>query len=242
MRKVPVCVALSGLITFGAAVARADNLDSLVKSEPAASARSEDATQNAQKAPSPTAEVDKPAERRGGVVLGFNVGVGLSGSSGYPNNSNYIGDPNYYAASGLMTGSGGSFFLMGALSDYLSFGFWFGLAKFGNGQWYSSGGGGGLRLEIFPLYPLGQAFRDLGVATQVGIGKSALVYKDEAGVTSSGVGSFLSGGVFYEFWLFKALGGHFAGGPNLEYDAIFSEAAERHGALLGIRFLWYGGK
>jgi hypothetical protein len=147
-----------------------------------------------------------------------------------------------------MTGSGGTFFLMGALTDYLSFGFWGGQAKFGNGQWYSSGGGGGLRLEVFPGYSLGGPFRDLGVSAQVGIGATTLVNKQigtAAGapaIDQTGVGSFLAVGAFYEFWLVKALGGHFAIGPNLEYDTIFSESMERHGAMLGVRFLWYGGK
>jgi hypothetical protein len=189
----------------------------------------------------PPPEVDKPAERRSGAVLGLSYGAGLGSSSGYPNDSSLIGDPSDYSASGLMAGSGGSGFVMGALSDYLNFGFWFGAATFANAHWHSTGQGGGFRLEIFPLFGLGRGFRDLAAFTQVGIGATKLEQKS-TGATSTGVESFVSAGVFYDFWLCRGMGGHFGLGPSLEYDAIFSESMERHGALLGARFAWYGGR
>jgi hypothetical protein len=192
-------------------------------------------------APTPIT-VDPPNERRGGFVIGLATGAGVAGSSGYPNDSNYIGVPSYYAASGLMAGYGGGLFIMGALTDYLSFGFWFANSTFENGSWQSKGQGGGLRLELFPLYGLGGLFRDLGAFTQVGIGATTLTYTEKSGISYNGVGSSIGAGVFYEIKLARALGGHFAIGPSLEYDAIISQPMERHGALLGARFLWYGGK
>jgi hypothetical protein len=225
-----------------APVARADDLDSLVK--PVAPPTPTDTTP-----PPPGDEpaadhgplVDKPAERRAGVVLGLTFGVGLGSSSGYPNDSTLIGDPADYSASGLMAGSGGSAFVMGALSDYLNFGFWFGSTTLQNSKWHSTGEGGGFRVEMFPLFGLGRGFRDLGAFAEFGIGATGLDPKS-TGVISKGLESFLGAGVFYEFWLFHGLGGHFALGPSLEYDAIVTESMERHGALLGARFLWYGGK
>lgn len=190
----------------------------------------------------PAADLDKPAERRAGVVIGLFYGGGLASSAGYPNDENFIGNPDYYSASGLMAGSGGSVFVMGALADALSFGFWFGAGFSDNSTWHSRAEGGGLRLELFPLDWLGRGFRDLGVFTQVGIGGTELVYKPKPWVTSDGVASSLGAGVFYEIKLASALGGHFAIGPSLEYDAIVSEPIERHGALLGARLVWYGGK
>jgi hypothetical protein len=185
--------------------------------------------------------VDKPAERRSGVALGFTYGAGLGSSSGYPNQSALIGDPDDYSASGLMGGSGGSVFVMGALSDYLNFGFWFGATTLANEKWRSTGQGGGFRVEVFPLFALGRGFRDLGAFAVLGIGATALERKSTDTI-SNGLESFLGAGVFYEFWLFRGLGGHFALGPSLEYDAIVTEPMERHGALLGARFLWYGGR
>jgi hypothetical protein len=243
MRRAPSLFATTFAVLLASPGARADNYDTLVKpAEPP-----EGADQTAGKtaplsSPAPPPDFDKPAQRRSGFVIGLTYGAGLAGSSGYPNNSNDIGDPGYYAASGWMAGFGGSVFVMGALTDWLNFGFWGGSATFGNGQWHSTGGGGGFRLEIFPVYSLGRAFRDLGAYTEVGIGSTTLSPKNDPSDVRSGVGSFLAAGVFYEFWLAKALGGHFAMGPDLRYDAIFSEPMERHGAILGLRFLWYGGK
>jgi hypothetical protein len=232
-------------VVLGSRTARADNYDTMVT--PARPAENEEAPASPpptgrRPIPAPPLDLDKPAERRSGFVVGLTYGAGLAGSSGYPNNSNDIGEPGYYAASGLLAGAGGSAFIMGALADWLNFGFWFGTATFGSGQWHSTGGGGGLRLEIFPLYAMGGRFRDLAAYTQVGIGSTTLVLKDDPDNVRTGVGSFLAGGIFYEFFLAKVLGGHLAWGPDLQYQAVFSEPLERHGALLGLRFLWYGGR
>jgi hypothetical protein len=236
MRRTPLlhATACSAFLTGSAALA--DNYDTLVV---APSPRPGDGDESAPKPVAPN--FDKPAQRRSGFVIGLTYGVGTASSSGYPNDQNFIGDPTYYGASGVLFGTGGSGFIMGALSDWLTFGFWFGSATSGNKVAHSTGAGGGLRLELFPLYSLGGALRDLGAYTEVGIGSAKLTFKDDPGNPQTGVGSFLAGGLFYEFWLAKALGGHFALGPDLRYDAIFSEPLERHGITLGLRFLWYGG-
>jgi hypothetical protein len=243
MRSAPSLLATASAVLLASPGARADNYDTLVKTpEPAEGADQTPGKTTSLSSPAPPPDLDKPAERRSGLVIGITYGAGLAGSSGYPNNSNYIGAPGFYASSGWMVGSGGNVLVMGALTDWLNFGFWGGAATFGNGQWHSTGGGGGFRLEIFPVYSLGGAFRDVAVYTQVGIGSTTLAPKDDPSDVRSGVGSFLAAGVLYEFWLAKALGGHFALGPDLQYDSIFSEPMERHGAILGLRFLWYGGK
>jgi hypothetical protein len=235
MRRALSVLATACTVWLECSAARADNYDTLVTPS--------HSTEGADEVKLPSPDLDQPLpQRRSGFVVGLTFGAGLASSSGYPNNSNFIGDPNYYSASGTMFGSGGSGYLMGALSDWLNFGFWFGTATFSKGNWRSKGGGGGFRLELFPLYSLGGALRDLGAYTEVGIGSTTLTYSRQDAIDDTGVGSFLAGGVFYEFWLTKALGGHFALGPDLRYDAIFSEPMERHGAILGLRFLWYGGK
>jgi hypothetical protein len=213
----------------------------------AASAQVSGASQAvAQPAPGATVDAttafDPPPSRRSGIVIGTSLGVGLAGASGYPNDSTKVDDPQYYAASGFMTGGGGSVFVMGALADYVSFGFWFGLQRYGNGDWSSTGGGGGFRVEAFPLFYAVPALKDLGVLTQLGIGKATLDPKRGDYPGAEGLQSFVGAGAFYEWSLFKMLGGHFAGGPSLEYDAIFSRSIDRHGALLGARLVFYGGK
>jgi hypothetical protein len=183
-----------------------------------------------------------PSERRGGVVLGLSAGAGLAGSSGYPNSATKIGDPAFYSSSDLMAGSGSSLFIMGALTDYLNFGLWFGQARFDSSHWHSTGVGGGFRIEAFPLLTLVPKLADLAVFTQLGIGSTTLATKLPGNFPSAdGAQSYLSAGVFYEWSLFKALGGHVAGGPSLEYDVTTTPSIERHGALLGGRIAFYGG-
>ena len=181
------------------------------------------------------------AKDRSGVVVGFAAGYGLAGASGFPNESSKIDDPAYYSSSDLLSGAGGSGFVMGALTDYVSFGFWAGGATFESAHWRSTGGGGGVRVELFPLYGVFPKLKNLGIATQFGFGVSRLTSKVGDYPSANGSQSFASAAVFYEVPLFKLSGGHVALGPNLEYASIFSPAYERHWAMLGLRVAFYGG-
>jgi hypothetical protein len=187
-------------------------------------------------------ELTKPAERRSGVVLGFGVGLGLAGASGYPNSASKIGVPAYYDGSDVMGGWGGGVFLQGALTDWLNFGFFYKRANFRSGQWSSYGGGGGVRVDLFPLYRLYPPLRDLGVSGQFGIGTATLSPISGDREASTGTESFIGAGVFYEFFLGRGLGGHFAAGPTFEYDAEITQSNERHGALFGGRVVLYTGR
>jgi len=212
----------------------------------AADAASEASAPAAAGAPAP-ADKAAPAssmdtrERRDGLVIGLMGGYGLGGASGYPNAASKIDDPNYYSASDLLVGNGSSLFIMGALADYANVGFWFGGGVFESKHWRSTGGGAGLRVELFPLYILYPKLRDLGVVGQFGIGSSKLESKIGDYPAAVGTQSFLGVGLFYEFKMFRALGGHAAGGPSFEYDVIASRSMERHGAMLGGRIAFYGG-
>lgn len=180
-------------------------------------------------------------ERRAGVVLGFSFGLGLAGASGYPNAASKIGDPAYYDGSDVMAGGGGSLFFMGALNDWLDFGFFYGRANFRSGQWNTYGGGGGVRVEVFPLYRYYPRLRDLGAFGQFGIGTDTLSPVDGSREASSGTQSLLGVGVFYEFSLGKGLGGHFVAGPSFEYDVEATQTNSRECALLGGRVALYTG-
>src|SRR4051794_32861117 len=70
------------------------------------------------------------AERRAGIVIGVAPGVGFAGASGYPNNLTLIGNPNFYSESPLLVGHSTTYFLMGAFTDYLSFGPMVNIARF----------------------------------------------------------------------------------------------------------------
>ena len=186
-----------------------------------------------------------PARFRTGLVLGLSAGGGIAGASGYPNDATKIGIPTYYAATGAMAGTSATVLVMGALSDYLNFGFWFSHATFQNADWHSAGNAGGLRVDAFPLVgldsPLYSRLSGLGLFGQFGIGGGHFVSTVPNGPASSGTQSFVAVGALYEWSFGKVLGGHFAVGPSLEYDAIFSQPFERHGLLASARLVFYGG-
>jgi hypothetical protein len=180
-------------------------------------------------------------ERRNGVVLGFQTGVGFGGARGYPNSPRLIGDPAYYSSTPLMVGSSSSIFLMGALADWVSFGPMVSWATFENDKWRSTGFGVGFRLETFPLVSLAPALADTSLYTQLGIGSTELRTKAPGYPDADGTQSFLGVGVHHEFRLVKLLGGHLAMGPHVEYDVIRSESITRNWLTVGLRFAWYGG-
>jgi hypothetical protein len=188
-----------------------------------------------------TADLDGPAKLRSGIVIGTSLGVGLGAASGYPNDSTKIGDPRYYSASGAMTGASESVLLMGALADTFTFGFWFGHAAYSNGDFHSGGYAGGLRIEAFPLVRLYPKLDGLAAFGQFGIGGASLTSKTPGVPEAQGTQSFVSGGAFYEWPIWRVLGGHLAAGPSLEYDAMFSTSISRQGLVASLRLVFYGG-
>jgi hypothetical protein len=189
----------------------------------------------------PVASLPSSHEYRSGLAMGFSYGAGLAGASGYPNNSQEIGNPDYYSASGLMAGSYTQIFVMGALSDYLNFGFWYAHSSLHNGDWQSTGDGGGFRIELFPLVGLVPALHGFGVLANLGIGSGTLTSTDPALPQAGGTQSFGGIGLFQEWAFGHLLGGHFAVGPALEFDAIWTRPFEQHGLVGSARLAFYSG-
>jgi hypothetical protein len=194
---------------------------------------------------SSTSPPSPPATRRGGLLLATTFGQGLYATSGYPNAADKIGDPKYYAASGAMLGGGFNIFIMGALTDVINFGFWFGGSTAENDHWRSSGGGGGFRVDAFPFALMKgerkDPLKDLGFFGQFGLGTVKLEAKHGKSPGADGAESFVAAGVFLDLKIVRMLGGHLALGPQLEYQAITSTAAERHGGAFAVRVAFYGG-
>jgi hypothetical protein len=185
---------------------------------------------------------DEPATRRSGVVVGTAIGYGLASANGYPNNATLIGTPAYHSSSNLMQGVNTSFLVMGALTDYVSFGFWLGSGTAQSSEWRSTSFGIGFRVEAFPLYRLFPTLRDLGLSTRLGYGHASLASKVSADRPSAvGAQSYIGGGVFYEFPIAKFWGGHLAGGPSLDLDVIDAASIDRITTMLSGRFVFYGG-
>ncbi len=180
-------------------------------------------------------------EYRSGLVVGMSFGGGIGGASGYPNNSQQIGDPAYYSASGLMGGTYQQLWVLGAFSDYVSFGFWFGTDSLRNGDWRSTGNGIGFRLEAFPLVSLVPSLHNLAIFANLGVGTGKLTSVDPNLPEANGTQSFGGIGIFHEWAFGHVLGGHFAAGPALEFDAIWSQPFEQHGLVASGRIAFYGG-
>lgn len=187
--------------------------------------------------------VDLPAAHkyRSGLVAGFSLGAGLGGASGYPNNSQLIGNPDDYSASGWMGAGMGQIFVLGALSDYVSFGFWYGHTQLRNGDWHSTADGGGFRLELFPLVDLFPMLHGLGLLANLGVGSGKLTSDNQALPQASGTQSWGGIGVFHEWSFWDGRFGHFAFGPALEFDATWSQPFEQHGLVASARLAFYGG-
>ena len=180
-----------------------------------------------------------PHHVRSGLVVGTSLGGGLGGASGYPNNLTQIGDPDFYSASGWIPGTSETLFVMGALTDYFSFGFWFGHSLYQSHDWHSNMDGGGLRLEAFPLAVVYPSLSGLGLMAEFGLGSADLVSKDTQSPEAKGTQSVIGAGAFYEWSFWNALGGHFAAGPSLEYDALWSQPLEQHGFVASLRLAFY---
>ncbi|MDP9034219.1 MAG: hypothetical protein M3O50_05390 [Myxococcota bacterium] len=186
-------------------------------------------------------DLEAPHRLRSGLVLGLTLGAGLGSASGYPNDTTLIGDPRFYSASGAMLGTSEDVFVMGALTDYVSVGFWYGHAISSNGEWKSTGDGGGVRVDVFPFIGVSRYLTGLGVLARFGLASGSLSRKATATTVSEGTQSFGAAGAFYEWAFGRLLGGHFGVGPGLEYDAIWSQAFERHGLIATARVAFYGG-
>lgn len=180
------------------------------------------------------------SERRNGVVLGFSHGLSFMGSSGYTNSPRLIGNADYYSSTPLMIGQATSIFLMGAFTDYVSFGPMISWANFENDAWRSTGFGVGFRVEAFPLLRILPALADTSVYSQLGIGSTQLRAKGNY-PDADGTQSFIGVGVHHEFRLARLTAGHLALGPQVEYDVITAPSIERHWLTVGLRVAWYGG-
>jgi len=189
----------------------------------------------------PVTQLPAAHRYRSGIAVGLSLGVGVGSASGYPNNSQDIGDSAYYSAGGFMAGGMGQIFIMGALSDYLSFGFWYGHTDLRNSDWRSVGNGGGFRLEIFPLVDLVSQLQGLGVLANLGIGSGNLYTPNPQLPEANGTQSFGGIGLFHEWGFGYGHDGHFAFGPAVEFDAIWSQPFEQHGVIASARLVWYGG-
>jgi hypothetical protein len=189
------------------------------------------------------------AERRSGFAVGLSTGFGFGASNGYPNDPKKIGRRAHYTESGIGFANYGGLWLGGALADSFNFGIGFGGGDImfttytdatGQERTYGHPAGGILfHADVFPLYSMGGAWRDLGLQLEAGTGGAQTIDdEDDTKIFIDGAGAgSISGAVFFEAkqaWKIRMapyLGGHY----------MFSETVRRPTMLVGFRAVLYTG-
>jgi hypothetical protein len=177
-----------------------------------------------------------PAERRSGFSFGLSGGLAVGSASGFPNDVSKIGLPEFEAETGFGASTGGALWLGGALADWLTVGIGtFGGGVSGNGL-SATGGAFHARVEAFPLFYRGGAWKDAGVLFTAGLG--GYTVKRGTETVAEGEGTSAVGlGVFFEPWRFW----QFSTGPQVEYGHQFSRSLSAHTLVIGWRTAFYGG-
>ena len=176
------------------------------------------------------------ATRRSDLILGLRLAPALGWARGYPNEASKIDDPRYLSNTHTGFGSDYAFWIGGALRDWFSFA----ISAEGIGvkrkTLTASGGVFTLRTEVYPLWSLGCAWRDLGVAMEFGLGGMKMTRN---GAPRADGGSIGVAGleVFHESLRFSG----FALGPALGYRQIFSPSLNANVTYLGLRAVFYTG-
>jgi hypothetical protein len=177
-----------------------------------------------------------PPVRRGVFMIGLDAGAGLGSIVGYPNDSTKIGYAGYYTATGVRPATVFEGWLGAAFTDWFTFGIGFTTSSlFATGSNTARLTGALFRVEAFPLFPLGGAFRDLGVRFDAGPASASVT--DAAGdkLVDSSFASFVGGGIFWEA-LRAWKTNH---GPFLMGNYLWSDSARRPAILLGWRTVLY---
>lgn len=180
-----------------------------------------------------------PATHRSGFVVGLALGSGVAAISGYPNDSRKIGLRSNYTETGASVSGMSSLWLGGALSDWFTFGIGFtGGSMPLLSEQKASTGGLIFHIEVYPLFPLGGRWRDLGVMLDAGTGTAAVTPKEsEKKLVDGGSASLIGAGPFYEgfkLWKIKH-------GPFIEGSYIWSDSVRRPAAFFGWRASLYTG-
>jgi hypothetical protein len=190
-----------------------------------------------------SAGADKPAawetaapERRGSFAMGIGLGGGVGAAYGYPNDSAKIGHPAYHATSGAGAALGSTIWIGGALADWLSFGVGFGYSNILSAETSSPAPYGLFHTDLYPLYGLGKAFRDLGAMADFGLGfPTTTDKKTNLAIIQGEASSYVFVGIGWEgLTAWKLRMGPFAG---IHY--MFSDSVSRPVGLIGFRMTLY---
>jgi hypothetical protein len=177
------------------------------------------------------------ATRRSDFAMGLLLGGSVGGAHGYPNELAKIGVPADEASTGVGAGTGGGFWLGGALRDWFVFGLGFSSAQVAGHGYTSNGTAFVLHLEGYPLFYKGGAWKDLGLIGEFGAGGRSIKKGSDSAATSGAL-SVVTFGVVYEPIHF---GGGFWFGPLVEVTHQFSDSLTATVGIIGVRASFYGG-
>jgi hypothetical protein len=182
----------------------------------------------------PAWETAKPT-RRGGFAMGIGVGIGFGASNGFPNDAKKIGFAKYYTESGTGFATGGTIWVGGALGDWVNFGVGGGYSTILVNGTQSPAPLGCFHADVYPLFPLGKGFRDIGATFDFGLSFPTTTDADEKTLIDGGMSSYMFAGAFWEgitAWQFKM-------GPYLGAHYVFSDSIRRPSLLGGFRITVY---
>ncbi len=186
--------------------------------------------------PAAASAAPPPSVRRGGFSAGVMVGAGAASIVGYPNDVTKIGYQSWYTATGARPATMAHAWIGAAVTDWISVGLGATYNRlFATGGDTATSMGGVFRIEAFPLFPLGDQLRDLGVVFEAGPYLAGVKDASGTAIVDSALASLVGGAVFYEgirTW-------KIAQGPYLAGDYLWSDTARRPAIFAGWRVSFY---
>jgi hypothetical protein len=188
-------------------------------------------------------ESDEPAwmtaahERRGGFAVGVMGAAVLGASEGFPNDALKINRFDHYTNTGAAGGGQLGIYIGVAAADWLVFGLGGHYGRMVTGELDTKFYGGFFHVDVFPAWPLGGAWRELGLYLDAGMALSNTTTFDDPDfeLVEAGGASRVGGGLFYEGIRLSKL----SMGPFIGYDQIWSPSSFRPAGMLGWRVALY---
>lgn len=178
------------------------------------------------------------AERRTVLTMGISIGGSLGSAAGFPNDPTKIGLIGNYTDTGIGAGFTSRAWVGFALRDFLVFGATINAFGFDAGDNVAILGTVGFHTEIYPLFPLGGTYRELGLALETGIGTGIV---SPGGDTSNLLvdGGYSSSIGFSAFYEGIRVGPKLSMGPYVGYDYVWSPSLRGGAFVLGWRTALY---
>jgi hypothetical protein len=186
-----------------------------------------------------TSWLDAPSERRCGFTVGLAAGGILGAASGYPNDALKVEREEFLTDTGFAGGPTGSLWVGVALADWITIGLGGNGGALFSADHRGTFGSIDLHIDVFPAFGAGEAWRELGLMVEGGVGFLTVTTPEDTDTVliDSSFGSRVALGAFYEgirAWKLSM-------GPFAAFDYVWSPSASRPGAFVGWRTALYVG-